>query len=385
MADLPKKPRVLKTYSRAHKRLRADLEDIENTKRRRIEDELPIAKPKPRPFGTVDAWLRNSRSSTPVSQLPSSDNAIFSDTPDDATTKTPPSSPPPLLPDLIDNEKEAGRHGATKVGTTLLPLSSNIQREPITATTKKPLETSLVQMQINLGANLQKTCEDCGMTYVRSDASDSALHDKYHARNLDGLCLGKAFRKWAEARAVWRGQEGRLIVAVDGADKSFERRKAREVLDIAQTELGAVDVADDNLWRTSAAGIESSRVGQYRVYLYVMGMSCVGLCLAKHITEAREVMNTTMESAGDLDEIERGLVLSESSTPAVIGISRIWVSKSHRSRGIGTALLDCVTRTFDARDPVQKTQIAFSQPTTSGTALARRWTEKQYGWLVYVE
>ncbi|KAF2219829.1 ESCO1/2 acetyl-transferase-domain-containing protein, partial [Elsinoe ampelina] len=244
----------------------------------------------------------------------------------------------------------------------------------------------LVQMQINLGSNLQKTCKDCGMTFVRSDPGDVALHNKYHTRNMDGVDLGKAFRKWADTNALWKGSEGRLMVVVDGVCKSFEKRKAREVLDVVQTELGAVDIPDCDLWAVEEHGEEEKDGGpRYRALLYMAGPSCVGLCLSKRIGEAREVMCTITEDGIEDRRHEEALAVADESRTADIGISRIWTSKSHRKEGIGTALLDCVARSLNVDRSVQKEKIAFSQPTTSGTALARKWFGKQYGWLIYVE
>ncbi|KAG8630380.1 hypothetical protein KVT40_001999 [Elsinoe batatas] len=385
MADLPKKSSVLKTYSRAHKRQRLDEGQAGIAKRRRVEDELPVAKPKPRPFSTVDAWLRSSRPATPISQLSSSGDDVFSDRPLDATTATPPSSPPPFLPELT-HEQEQDESRGLKTSPTLTPLSINVQRAPTLSCKSKGLETPLVQMQINLGSNLQKTCKDCGMTFVRSDPGDIALHNKYHTRNMNGVDLGKAFRKWSDTNAVWKGSEGRLMVVVDGASKSFEKRKAREVLDVVQTELGAVDIPDYDLWAVEEPG-ENEKDGdaRYRAFLYMVGPSCVGLCLAKRISEAREVISPSAEDGIGAGAQEEALTVADESRTVDTGISRIWTSKSHRKKGIGTALLDCVSRSFHPDRSVQKEEIAFSQPTTSGTALARKWFGKQYRWLVYVE
>jgi N-acetyltransferase len=34
-------------------------------------------------------------------------------------------------------------------------------------------------------------------------------------------------------------------------------------------------------------------------------------------------------------------------------------------------------------EPITKDHVAFSQPTEVGAKLARKWTGKKYGWLVY--
>ena len=43
-----------------------------------------------------------------------------------------------------------------------------------------------------------------------------------------------------------------------------------------------------------------------------------------------------------------------------------------------------VKRIYHPRIELKQSDVAFSQPTESGARLARRWTGKAYGWLVYV-
>ena len=81
----------------------------------------------------------------------------------------------------------------------------------------------------------------------------------------------------------------------------------------------------------------------------------------------------------------------------LLGISRIWVSKSHRRKGIATRLLDSARAHFFYGFRVPKKMVAFSQPTESGRQLAEKWfgavaLEKRTdgssegdGWHVYAE
>jgi N-acetyltransferase len=114
--------------------------------------------------------------------------------------------------------------------------------------------------------------------------------------------------------------------------------------------------------------------------------------------------------------------LSEGTTPAVLGISRIWTSASHRHQKIARRLLDVAyvadnvqvaertsvdaeirpqpdmqngnheqlkAQTSHVMPPVPKLEnfdgVAFSQPTETGTRLARKWFGKTFGWKVYVD
>jgi ribosomal protein S18 acetylase RimI-like enzyme len=58
----------------------------------------------------------------------------------------------------------------------------------------------------------------------------------------------------------------------------------------------------------------------------------------------------------------------------ICGISRIWVHRSFRRRGIATALLDTARSTLVYGFVFPKQQVAFSQPTIDGKLLALRYT-----------
>lgn len=383
MSDQLHAQKVVRTYSKLEKRRRSPAEALGEAKRRKVEDVPPPTRTKPTPFSTLRAWLRSSSpspSSSPstlsTTGQHSGDALVFSDGPQPCPT--PPSSPPPLLfsnPVGFRALKLSERGARTPITDNAINSAENLRKEP------KP---QLVQMQINLGLNPQRTCKECGMTYMKSNPEDDALHDKFHGRHLNGLDLGKPFRKFAEPRAVWRGRDDAMVVIVDTTDRAFERRKVEEVLDVVQGELGAVDIPGNDLW--SVLDVKDvnlpegqSRLGQsrYRAFLYMAGAKCVGLCLAKCISTGHR----TLQSESSSDSIS----IADEISRADVGISRIWTSKSHRRNGIAGALLDTVARSFDPSGAVNKDRVAFSQPTTSGARLARRWYGQESGWLVYID
>ena len=71
------------------------------------------------------------------------------------------------------------------------------------------------------------------------------------------------------------------------------------------------------------------------------------------------------------------------SVPARLGVHRIWTSRSARRLGLATRVLDAARARFVYASPIPKAEVAFSQPTGAGAALAKRWTGKQTGWLVF--
>ena len=75
---------------------------------------------------------------------------------------------------------------------------------------------------------------------------------------------------------------------------------------------------------------------------------------------------------------------STTPQPAICGINRIWVSAHYRRQKIASRLLDAVRDRFIYACKLQKRDLAFSQPTRDGKALARQYLGTDQ-FLVYVE
>lgn len=343
--------------------------------------------------------------------------AIFSD---DAKPTSPPSSPPGFPWDVQDAHKtkpqppQKSAFSLLGKRKALSAIDDNVRPTKKPATTKKKAEDgALTQMQISLGQKTQTRCKTCGMEYILSSMEDRKLHDKYHKQNTEGYEMGPRFQRTARQAAIFDGlKKGDLIFNVDCRDKETLKKKADAVLDIAQRELGAVEI---DIWGSKKQDGADSRC---QSYLYVRGTKCIGYLLVERIQKAWEVVapdkpartqdETTKtrrsENAASAlkkrrQRAEDELRLAESSpiepsksaTDASLGISRVWTSSSHRRQNVATALLDAALR--DHEDNLSsaecgskgKDEVAFSQPTTSGARLARKWFGKTYGWKVYVD
>ncbi|KAJ1905677.1 hypothetical protein IWQ60_012233 [Tieghemiomyces parasiticus] len=197
------------------------------------------------------------------------------------------------------------------------------------------------------------------------------------------------------SRPVGGGVKGQSslarVVVISDSSSAFEKNKAREVLEIANTELGSAPFNDD-LWETCKVYLSVSANG------YVMG--CV---VAERIREAyltrssvspsrRGPVNTADEhgspkkssatSIADLNEAN--VFLSDHPVPSSCGISRVWVSPNFRRQGAATHMLEAVRLNFIYGLSIPPGHIAFSQPTALGAALARSFTKRDH-FLVYVE
>lgn len=369
----------------------------------------------------------NEPSSTAPSSPPPHKHAILSSDAPDEGNDTPPSSPPPRLPSpLIAARKPTFTFLKRKRATAtescpraaIGPLKDIINSIPgRERPAKKP---RLTQMRIDLGGEIRTTCKICGMEYIPSNAQDAALHKEFHVANLGGVDVGKTFLKRYVSSVVWDsvkdatvevGHAPGFVMVVSRRSSRAERNKVRRILKVVNMELSAVDIEDERLWsqmvlsKTTASAEEDNLNGagpasardekttscgdRFKVYIFVSGEKCIGLCLAERISKAYEVESQN----DDADTIKSNPGLSKSSSisvgpdakPAILGISRIWTSVSHRRKGVAAALLDAARRNFIYGVQISKDMIAFSQPTESGGLLAQNWFEGAQRWHVYVE
>ena len=262
----------------------------------------------------------------------------------------------------------------------------------------------LTQMQIDLGGETRKACKGCGMDYIPSNKEDADMHKEFHSMNIRGVDMGKAFLK--EAKILETVDGGEVLSVVDGRSSLAIKNKVRKVLEVVNKELGAVDIEESTLWESRPvpttkktqirrvntrrnSGIAEEKEGRFKFFLYMVGNKCVGLCLAERIHNASKVLPPELPPIFD----ERPVMSARSSSistaatrdPALLGISRIWTSKSHRRNGIGSLLLDCARGNFFYGIEVPKEMVAFSQPSESGGLLAEVWFGDAAGWHVYAE
>ena len=231
------------------------------------------------------------------------------------------------------------------------------------------------------------------MEYIPSHSEDAALHREFHKLNIGGVELGRGFVK--EVGTVQRFGEGESIVLVDRTCSVAVRRKVARVLDVVTKDLGAVEIAEARLWgglrktkRSKQAPQEEDKENpQFKVFLYCVGDKCVGLCLVERIRTASKVIDSeSLNSVPQSLPMRSSSILTERTKDAMLlGISRIWTSKSHRLKGIASLLLDCARGNFFYGIEVPKQIVAFSQPTESGGLLAERWYGKKIGWHVYTD
>ena len=330
---------------------------------------------------------------------------------DDSELSSLPSSPP-LLPSPKPKARRPAfsflkrKRDVTDDGSASEPLcdiTPNARRMNTPITKKPKTERSMTQMQIDLGGEVRKSCRTCGMEYIPSIKEDAALHSKYCAMNVGGVDMGKAFLKDNTVKSIRSeralGDENEMVVTVDRKTSLGARNRVKKVLEVVNAELSSADIKDEQLWGSldpDIKVIETRKTGgerpdgrgdRFKSFLYMVNGKCVGFCLAEKIKWAFPVIGPTggKKQEGQVIAMSKSSSISVSTTPgvALLGVSRIWVSKSHRGRGLAIDLLDCARTNFFYGVEAPKEYVAFSQPTESGGRLAERWFGTKTGWHVY--
>ena len=362
---------------------------IQDAVRSDTPDSVSLPQPKDTEGQSVEKEPSKARSpqhtqaaEPPSSPLSSASNPFSEDEPADIFS--PPSSPParrrlsstppvlsrkPTFAFLSRKRKRAEPDVENDMPLLEIPLNATHMRKALPLA-KKP---RLTQMRIDLGGEIQRTCKGCGMEYVPSNEEDAALHKSFHGLNINGVDLGKGFVK--DAGTIDRLDDRDSLVLVDSTSSAGVRKKVRKVLDVVKTDLGAVEIEDERLWGTQERNCSKIKVrmangkveGSAKVFLYCIRDKCVGLCLAERIRSASKIVETAA------DHPNGALVTEPSVAPMLLGISRIWTSHSHRRKGIASVLLDTARLRYFYGVEVPKKMVAFSQPTESGSQLAKRW------------
>lgn len=339
--------------------------------------------------------------SVAMSSSPSRKNStVFSNESYDDDSATPPSSPPPRLsPPVMKARKptfsslKRKRDASRDASEPLSEVLNSSGRSSVPP--KRP--QNLIQTRLDLGGDTRKSCSECQMEYVPSNEEDATLHKMYHNMNKDGVELGKVFMKsamkWVYEVAHIEGS----VVVVDRKISPPARKVVQKVLGIVNKELSATEIEDDVLWSQRSLAEESAvrqseaekrndnKSDRYKVFLHVINGKCVAACVAERITKAHRVKPAAGGGLENGASKSSSIEVDEETVPAVVGVSRIWTSKAFRRKGIANNLLDCVLNQFIYGMDMDKDEVAFSQPTESGAALARAWFGEDSGWLVYNE
>jgi N-acetyltransferase len=133
----------------------------------------------------------------------------------------------------------------------------------------------------------------------------------------------------------------------------------------------------------SSPALEPSILRESKAYLFLLPQNIssrekiVGCVIAQRIKTAMSIASADSSPDTPLISVDTstGLYCHPAPLPTYLGIPRLFVSSSHRRRGIATHLLTAAAATFLHGCPLDpaKGEIAFTQPTGDGRALMNAW------------
>ncbi|XVE75870.1 hypothetical protein DITRI_Ditri12bG0126300 [Diplodiscus trichospermus] len=249
---------------------------------------------------------------------------------------------------------------------------------------------SYAQFHLELGQSdfLLHGCSTCGVKYSPGDEVDEKNHSVFHKN----FTLGIPFKGWRNERVIHmpKVDGGRVILVLD-SDSAAQRNKVQEVVKMMEHELGEGWIFHKLC----------------KVYLFVSSQRIGGCLVAEPIKEAFKVLscsvgkrhddapakktrsNSSKLQFGEIvlqrevfrrapSEVLKGkhsgaIVCEKDAVPAVCGIRAIWVTPCNRRKGIATHLLEAVRKSFSMGFVIEKSQLAFSQPSADGHALASNY------------
>ncbi|GMH04546.1 hypothetical protein Nepgr_006386 [Nepenthes gracilis] len=250
------------------------------------------------------------------------------------------------------------------------------------------------QFHLDLGQSdfLLHTCSTCGAMYAKGDDGDEKFHNTLHKNYTNGI----QFKGWRCERVIHMPLvEGGRIILVLNTDPPVQMKKVHEVVKMMEIELGDGWIFHElhkvylyiYLQRIAACVVAEPISKAYRVLSDSVKKSCYGtrkkavlkstkiqfggVCFQREV-----VRRVPLDSSSQAPHVNLcgAIICEEESVPAVCGIRAIWVSPSNRRKGIASHLLDAVRISFCKDSILEPSQLAFSQPTSAGRALASRYT-----------
>ncbi|CAO2831821.1 unnamed protein product [Amaranthus hypochondriacus] len=251
------------------------------------------------------------------------------------------------------------------------------------------------QFHLELGQSdfLLHTCKICGIKYAKGDEIDEKVHTTFHKNYTHGI----PFKGWRHEKVIQlSGLVKDRVILVSNYDTPAQRNKVQEVVKMMEIDLG-----DGWIFHELC-----------KVYLYISSQRVAGCVFVESINTAHKVLSdpvqmstngasgkeekpmqktlqfggicfrreafrkcSTHRSSEAMDSnINGSIVCEEKATLASCGIRAIWVSPSNRRKGIAKHLLDAVRKSFSLEYTLECSELAFSQPSSSGKALATKYT-----------
>lgn len=213
-----------------------------------------------------------------------------------------------------------------------------------------------------------KTCLACGMSFYKYISKDQELHEKYHKQYVHGLSwvTGSSNRTLLEQTILPKKQKGahlnrnKAVVKIIDINRHLESqvRKVHKVLKMVNLELNAAEGSTDWSRPQDTTNIRAN------AFVALIDNKVVGIVTTEPITDPERQARWMVFKT-------QTIVPNQVNHRAKLGISRIWVAPVWRRYRIAQRLLAVTLDNSIYGVSMNKRDIAFSQPSTSGGALAK--------------
>lgn len=250
-------------------------------------------------------------------------------------------------------------------------LPSPVQSQPRSVSSAKKVQSLLNFSSGSARGHPPVTCT-CGMTYYSHIPKDKEVHIKYHAGYMNGIAWPDSFsnnvvltfplvRNTTITKKLGMVKTKRSTETVQVEIVAIDKKSKKQILKTEQTvamvnqELNAP--VDSQSWMD-----EEANGG--RAFVLIIDNKAVGVCTTDPIHDITEQAKWMIHSS-------QTIVSGQVNQNTKIGISRIWIAPKWRRYGLARALLETVLKHSIYGIVLKKSQVAFSQPSYSGGALAK--------------
>ena len=249
--------------------------------------------------------------------------------------------------------------------------------------------SNLIQSTLNLGNSTQRTCGTCGMTYNTSDQLDCTRHQEHHDDYEVGIALSSMNARFSQITQIGdhvdKNDITYRIVRVTATSPNAWKDLAQHVLkEYVDPNLGTSTTPLDKLWGMVTAPHNKDGSGKVQQYTVVLAIRLVK-------KKERVVGAVLIEriGPGDAWEVTNGhTIFSVPPRNVYLGVNKIWVMQNYRRMGLAAAMLDAARDEVIYGKKVDRSEIAFSAPSSTGSKFATGYSHADedltnYDWLEF--
>jgi len=331
-------PALIRTYSR---------------KRKRVEEST----------SRIELGERMERSGSVTPMTPRKEEIVVMSPPSQASKKTQKS-----ISSFFQQPKSATNTSSpTTCRTSTTIGSSPIIRHAKSTPNSSPPQPVMTQLHLaNLGPSTRTSihCKTCQMHYNKIDPHDQKLHKTHHMAILSGPLFPRiTVLTTAPLPSSPIHGKGDLVVISRSSSKDLQKR-ALNLLNMVDIALGAPPCERPEFFPHDG-----------KVYFLLSSSRIISLVASQRIASAYR----RLPSASAVET-------TNTKEKALVGISRMWTCIEERGKGWCRALLEECAAGFvfgmDCSRGGRRALVAFSTPSESGLAVARKWTGRE-DFLVY--